>query len=253
MTRRPKKVKDVLIEVRQVRRGSVIIDAQLSINNPNVLDEAFNTINDTVTTGVPITAPGGFTFTVEPIVVTPQTEYPSVEPTLDPTPMPTMEPTVFTDVCGPSSLGAFDWNLNVLDVSALTDWTLSSDGNIAIVAGEIECSGDTAGGGSSVEEVYVEQVFNATGWTQILVGYNVTTSSLDTTDEKGFVRLTCSTNGDNDYYEFNLGLTESTAYSQCIAKEIALGDCGSLTLRVGGYLSGGADYAYVNAVSLRYY
>merc|ERR1719242_2395531 len=115
----PETIKQVKIDVRRVKRGSVIIDCELGINNLDVLNEAFSTINDTVSSGQPINAPGGFSFLAEPIVVLNSTDYPTFEPTLDPTPDPTM------DEC---KMG----NYQMLSTTLLDDWTLSTDGTVVI-------------------------------------------------------------------------------------------------------------------------
>jgi len=239
----PARIRKVFVDVRKVRRGSVIIECELSINNLDVLDEAFGTINDTVSSGQNISLDGtlgGFSFAADPIIVLNSTLYPTFEPTMNPTGVPTMEPTM--DEC---TIG----NVQTLNVGSLADWTVeSTGGEIVVDNGEIKMTGQT-NGGNVQKKLYVEQVFDASGWTSVKIGIDATTDSLDNANEKAFVETDCD--GNVDIVEFNAGIDASTAYSNCI--DVAINNCASLTLRVGGYLSGGGDIVYIQSLSLRHF
>jgi len=75
-------LRDVLIEVREIRRsrkesesgsrrrlmeeGGIVIDCELAVKNEAVLAQAIANVEEIVTSGATITAPGGFTFAADP-------------------------------------------------------------------------------------------------------------------------------------------------------------------------------------------
>ena len=76
---------NMIITILSVREGSIIIDFEIEVDDPNSLNQALDNINETVITDGNITV-DGFAFSIDPQINT-------VSPTLAPTNEPTNDPT----------------------------------------------------------------------------------------------------------------------------------------------------------------
>eukprot|EP01083_Nonionella_stella_P248847 861102_1 len=101
---------------------------------------------------------------------------------------------------------------------------------------------------NDASDVYIEQTLDVLNWNDVTLHVEVTTNTFDTR-EVGFVETICDTDSP-DRTEFNSGLSSATDWSGCLSVDVS--SCGTLTIRIGGYLSGRGDEVYLTYLAIEY-
>eukprot|EP01084_Bolivina_argentea_P262019 442993_1 len=187
--------------------------------------------------------------TVTPTTATPTTKVPSKAPTTaNPTPAP-------TDCVS---------NVNEeLDTTTFTGWTTNtSTGNILPYMFKVINYTDRCYAinpcikivGNSDErdpcDTYIERILDSSGWNDLTIHIEVSTDSLDgNNNEYGFVEIICDTNT-AQRTEFNHAVWSPKHYSGCFY--VYTSQCDTITLRIGGWISGTGDEIYVTQILLQY-
>eukprot|EP00483_Globobulimina_turgida_P003447 UN03453 len=178
--------------------------------------------------------------------------------TMSPTPAPTL-----CWIAGPST---------ELDVGTLNDWTSDtanpSVGPETIVDGEtITISDDPArcyatnpcirivgiGDWQDASDIWIEQTLDTSIWTEVKLNTEASTYSLDLgggNPDFGFIETQCdAANATRSTFHVGAGAV-NTHYSGCATIDTTA--CNSLTIRVGGYLSGTGDHVFLTQLSYTY-
>eukprot|EP01083_Nonionella_stella_P318097 1160997_1 len=149
-----------------------------------------------------------------------------------------------------------------LNVDTLTDWlqlstsetvedgvtfTISSDSAYCYTT--LPCIHVTGIGVQGISDIYIERTLDVSMWQDITIHIDATTSSMDNTNERGFIETQCDTNPAVNN-QMNPGATPTTPYTGCF--HIDVSTCNDLTIRIGGSLSGKADDIYITYLAIDY-
>eukprot|EP01083_Nonionella_stella_P135023 410728_1 len=175
-------------------------------------------------------------------------------PTASPTPSPTASPTPSPTICLTTVREEFN-------VSSFTGWMNHSseetpiDNTFAIVNASDYCYGInpciTIVGipNANSEDIYIERTLDTSSWSDVTLHLEATTRALDNSNENGFIETVCDHNT-AVRTDFNAAVNPARRYSGCIYVRVV--SCNELIIRIGGHLSGTADYVYVTYVGIDY-
>eukprot|EP01084_Bolivina_argentea_P290961 499963_1 len=178
---------------------------------------------------------------------TQSTQSPVVAPSTAPTAVPSISPTTAPTLSPVTE----SWECDTLN-----GWTKSSVGSVTISVNEARCQNQDcikmiADSDSNIESVFVQKDIDLVDKINVIISYYGFTNSFDDSDEKGFAEYFCTNDANvKNIQYFNEQISDITPFY--VVMDLSMMPCNKITVKIGGKLSGTADFVYLSHVKLEY-